>query len=199
MSPASESLIASAFDNASFTFDSPSASDNTAIDNTTSNNTAMDNTTSNNTSFASKLEGSSSRGLALALLSAWCNDESIKALCRVTLRRFLPEYIVEMICARERVLETLDATTISPECIWDASMRAQACAAIAEQYARFIALYTSNQPYALPDDFEVVYDQIAGERCLATCSSRCTWRRRTTTCAAPHSSWTLPCRSCGNK
>ena len=84
----------------------------------------------------------------------------------MTLRRFLPEYIVEMICARERVLETLDATTISPECIWDASMRAQACAAIAEQYARFIALYTSNQPYALPDDFEVVYDQIAGERCL---------------------------------
>ena len=156
VSPASESLIASAFDNASFTFDSPSAPDNTAMD-----NTAMD-----NTSFASKLEDSSSRGLALALLSAWCNDESIKALCRVTLRRFLPEYIVEMICARERVLETLDATTISPECIWDASMRAQACAAIAEQYARFIALYTSNQPYALPDDFEVVYDQIAGERCL---------------------------------
>ena len=142
----SDSRLASTFDPATtLPFDATSASVDSASSTTT-------------------LDSRSPRALALALLSAWCNNDSIKALCRVTLRRFLPEYIVEMICERQPVLEVIDSTTISPECVWNASMRAQACTAVDKQYARFIELYTSNQPYSLPDDFEVTYDQISCER-----------------------------------
>ena len=116
--------------------------------------------------FSEVSETSSVRSLALSLLSQWCGQEPIKALCRVTLKRFLPEYIVEAVCEGENALRVVDSTTITAECIWDSSMRAHACSVIREEYDRFIRLYTSNQSYALPDDFEVVYEQTAHEWCV---------------------------------
>ena len=116
--------------------------------------------------FSEASETSSVRSLALSLLSQWCGQEPIKALCRVTLKRFLPEYIVEAVCEGENALRVVDSTTITAECIWDSSMRAHACSVIREEYDRFIRLYTSNQSYALPDDFEVVYEQTAHEWCV---------------------------------
>ena len=103
----------------------------------------------------------SRRFLACQVLSRWCQGEK-KARFRVTFRRYLPSYIVDAFTETpEELIQLIDGTTVTPEILWDPSMRVVATSAIDRLYEQYVDCFHSHRELQL--DETVRYEKLDDE------------------------------------
>lgn len=93
----------------------------------------------------------SRRFLACQVLSHWCRGEN-KARFRVTFRRYLPSYIVDAFTETPvEVVQLVDGTTVTPEILWDPSMRVVATAAIDRLFEQYTSCFHTHRELQLEE------------------------------------------------
>ena len=100
----------------------------------------------------------SRRFLSCQVLSHWCQGEN-KARFRVTFRRYLPSYIVDAFTETpEELVQLIDGTTVTPEILWDPSMRVVATSAIDRLYEQCVDCFHAHRELQL--DETVKYEKL---------------------------------------
>ena len=98
----------------------------------------------------------SRRFLSCQVLSHWCQGEN-KARFRVTFRRYLPSYIVDAFTETpEELVQLIDGTTVTPEILWDPSMRVVATSAIDRLYEQCVDCFHAHRELQLDETVKYV-------------------------------------------
>ena len=104
------------------------------------------------------------REMCVDVFQGWSQNEEMQALCRVTLRRFLPEYMVSILTERtEDALRFFDTTTFTAEMIWNPSMKSSAEVVVERAFDSFVTAFQEGSEFVLDEDMEVEYEILKKE------------------------------------